>query len=103
MSTQGIEKAFNSFMKESFVESILASTKASWTGGEYCVELYIDGTYRVQWDGNIGNLYISPGIILSIPSLSDEDWDGMDESEPFYGNAEDVMREKFANLGDYRA
>ena len=97
MKTQGIEKAFNSFMEESFIQGAISSTKASWAGSEYCVELYPDGTFRVQWGGNIGNLYESQGIVLGIPALNDEDWDGTNESEPFYGNAEDLMREKFSD------
>ena len=104
MNTELLEQAFNSFMKERFVESTVSSTKASWAGGAYCLELYPDGTYRVQWEGNIGNLYESPGIILGIPALNDEDWDGTDDSDPYLGNAEDLMREKFADyLRDYRA
>ena len=97
MNTELLSKAFEKFMKDSFHQAAISSTKASWGGSEYCVELFDDGTYRVLWRGNIGNRYDSTGVILGIPSLNDEEWDGIDGSEAYHGNAEVVMREKFSD------
>lgn len=90
-----IKQAFNSFMDESFESAVDSSTKASWGGSGYSVELFDDGTYRVLWDNQIGNRYDSPGLILSIPTLDSEEWDD-DPSIRFYGNVEQEIRDSFA-------
>jgi hypothetical protein len=99
MNTELLSKAFENFMKDSFHQAAISSTKASWGGSEYCVELFDDGTYRVLWSGNIGNAYESTGVILGIPSLDDEEWDGTEENEEdaYYGYAEELMKDKFAD------
>lgn len=89
-----VKSAFESFMTNDFQSAVDSSTKASWGGGGYSVELFDDGTYRVLWDNQIGNLYDSPGLILSVPSLEDEDWDE-DPSIRFYDNAEEAIRDAF--------
>lgn len=87
-----IQQAFEAFMSESFQSAVDSSTKASWGGSGYSVELFDDGTYRVLWDNQIGNLYSSPGLILSIPALDGEDeWDE-DPDLRFYDNAEESIR-----------
>ncbi len=41
----------------SFKEGCIDSTKASWGGGWYSVELFTNGTWRVLWNNQIGNKY----------------------------------------------
>ena len=89
-----IQSAFNKFMREDFQSSVDSSTQASWGGSGYSVELFHDGTYRVLWDNQIGNLYSTPGLILSIPALSGEEW-GEDPSIRYYDSAEEFLRESF--------
>lgn len=91
---ENLKKAFSSFMAEKFEEAADLATKSSWGGSGYSVELFEDGHYRILWDNQIGNLYNSTGLILSVPSLADEEWDD-DPAIRFYDNAEELMREKF--------
>ena len=84
--------AFDLFMAKDFEDACVSSTKAGWNGSGYSVELFEDG-YRVLWNNQIGNLYDSPGVILSVPELGDDDWD--EEHGHFFGNAEEAMREAF--------
>ena len=88
------QKAFDRFMQNDFESAVDSATKASWSGSGYSVELFPDGTYRVLWDAAIGNLYETPGVILGIRALGEDEWDD-DESLRFYDNAEDYMREVF--------
>lgn len=89
--------AFEKFMASGdFKPAVDSATKASWGGSGYSVELFDDGSYRILWDNQIGNLYDSPGLILSIPSLTDEEWDeDEDPSIRFYHNAEQEIRDAF--------
>ncbi|MGL5196749.1 MAG: hypothetical protein ACRC8Y_24420 [Chroococcales cyanobacterium] len=82
-----IRKTYANFMKDdtSVEEAIISSTKASWGGSGYSVELFPDGNYRVLWDNQIGNRYDSPGLIISLPTLGDEEWD--EENGHFFDNA----------------
>ena len=89
------QSAFDNFMAESFEAACDSSTQAAWGGSHYSVELFDDGHYRVLWANQIGNLYDSPGLLLSIPSLTDDEWDD-DKSIRFYENAEDAMRANFS-------
>ena len=86
--------AFELFMAEDFEDACVSSTKAGWGGGSYSVELFEDGSYRVQDTGSIGSLYESPGIVLTIPRLGDEEWNK--DNGHFFGNAEEKMCEWFA-------
>lgn len=86
--------AFNNFMRTGFKDAVEASTRASWGGSGYSVELFDDGHYRVIWDNNIGSCYNSPGMILSIPALTTDEWDD-DPNIRFYDNAEEYMRDYF--------
>lgn len=90
-----LENAFNKFITDSFESACDSSTQASWSGSHYSVELFTDGSYRVLWANQIGNQYDSPGIILCIPTLSDQEWDD-DKSIRFYENAEEAMRAAFS-------
>lgn len=87
-------QAFQLFMSESFESAVDSSTQASWGGGSYSVELFGDGSYRVLDTNSIGNRYDSPGIILQIPSLNEEEWDD-DPSIRFYDNARDNLVNKY--------
>lgn len=61
-----------------FEQAVKDSTVAGFGGSGYSVELFEDGTWRVLWDNQIGNLYISDGVILGIPQFDQEtinDWD----------------------------
>jgi hypothetical protein len=69
-----VQQSFESFMKQDFQYAVDQATIASWGGSGYSVELLDGGSYRVLWDSQIGNLYDSPGLILSVPSLTDEEW-----------------------------
>lgn len=89
-----VEQAFNSFMSTDFEVAVDSSTKASWGGSKYSVELFDDGTYRVLCNNQIGNLYNSPGLIISVPALSEEEWDE-DPNIRFYENAEEAIRDIF--------
>ena len=71
-----------------------SATKASWSGPGYSVELFPDGTFRVLSDNDIGKFYYTPGLILSIPTLTDEEWDD-DPDLRFYDNAEKELEENF--------
>jgi hypothetical protein len=84
------QKAFDAFMRDDFESAVDSSTKASWGGSGYSVELFPDGNYRVLSDNQIGNRYDSPGIILGIPTLGDDEWDE-DPSIRFYDNAEEYI------------
>jgi hypothetical protein len=70
-----LEQTLEAFLKsDDFEKGITASTKASWGGSGYSVELFEDGTWRVLWDNQIGNLYTSPGVILDIPTFDDNEY-----------------------------
>ncbi len=73
---------------EDFEKGVIAATKAGWGGSGYSVELFPDGTWRVLWDNEIGNLYNSPGEIMRLSKLNDNDYqecldEGMTEEEYF--------------------
>lgn len=97
---EGIKEAFESFMKNDFEKTVDSSTKASWSGSHYVVELFHDGTYRTLHSCNVGNLYISPGLILVVPALDDEEWDS-DPDIRFYDSAEENLREAFDEYLNY--
>src|SRR5258707_14134116 len=77
------------FLKsDDFKEGVISATKAGWGGSGYSVELFPDGTWRVLWDNEIGNLYNSPGEIMRLSKLNDNDYqecldEGMTEEEYF--------------------
>lgn len=74
-----LSTALDSFLKsDDFKACVISSTKAGFGGSHYSVELFEDGTYRVLWANQIGNLYISPGAILTLPTLDDENLEEME-------------------------
>lgn len=67
------EQVLESFLaSDDFKSSVISATKASWGGSGYSVELFADGTHRVLWNSQIGNKYETPGVILSLPTISDD-------------------------------
>lgn len=85
-----------------FETAVKSSTTAGFGGSGYSVELFEDGTWRVLWDNQIGNLYVSPGVILGIPQF---DQDTVNDMEQYGGDADlsfaldeaaEGLREKFA-------
>ena len=89
-----IRKAYASFLKdyETAEEAIVSSTKASWGGSGYSLELFPDGDFRVLWDNHIGSLYDSPGVIVPIPTLGEDEYDS-DNGEHCFDNALDRLDE----------
>lgn len=73
---QSYREAFDNFMLDTDVveSAILKSTESGFEGSGYSLELFENGSSRILWDNSIGNLYCSPGIIISIPQLTDEDY-----------------------------
>ena len=69
MFDQTLESFINS---NEFENAVKSSTTAGWRGSGYSVELFDDGTWRVLWNNQIGNLYMSKGIILGIPQFDNE-------------------------------
>jgi hypothetical protein len=104
--TTALEKFLAS---DDFQSGVIASTKASWGGSGYSVELFPDESYRILWNNQIGNRYETSGQILALPTL---DTEGMSEyvdsgagdedeflSEAFYAEEDTLkaeMREKFS-------
>jgi hypothetical protein len=86
-----------------FKAGVIASTRASWGGSGYSVELLSDGTYNGPiWNNQIGNLYESPGVILGIPTFNDSDHaeamqDGMSDEDFFdlaFANDEEELAQE---------
>lgn len=93
----GIERAFYAFTenREELENAILRSTKASFSGSSYSIELFPEGTYRISETGLIGNKYHSPGLIFVIPPLSEEEFDSDEEELSFFENAIEELEDKF--------
>lgn len=87
------QEAFDSFMQE-FDSACDKVTEASYSMSGYSVELCSDGSYRVIWNNNLGNRYDSPGILLGIPPLTEDETDD-DPDLNFYNRAEQAMKDKF--------
>jgi len=90
-----------------FVDAILSSTIASFSGSGYSVEFFDTGEHRLLWDGSIGNLYYHPNSeIIRVPTLSEEQIDEMDDNN----SPEDIvtfyieeMRERFLGIDSWLA
>ncbi|WP_129677699.1 hypothetical protein [Candidatus Chloroploca sp. Khr17] len=68
-----IQQAFDAFVNgDQFETAVMSSTTAGFGGSGYSVELFEDGTFRVLWDNEIGNRYVSPGLILGIPQYDQD-------------------------------
>lgn len=110
-----LQKAMRKFLKsEDFKSGVISSTKASWGGSCYKVELFADDKWRVLWSNEIGNLYETPGVIIALPQLgTDEmqemiDGGGADDEDDFLSMAferesEDLKDELRACFSDLAA
>lgn len=88
-----LETALESFIASpDFKAGVISSTKAGFGGSECKVELFEDGTYRVLWANQIGNRYETPGEILALPQIPDED---LEEIE---GWTEEEVQDQAFNL-----
>lgn len=82
-----------------FGEGVISATKAGWGGSGYSVELFEDGTHRVLWDNQIGNMYESDGVILGLPKIADDsDSDMLDEA--FWAEEDELKAELREKLTD---
>ena len=82
--------AFQAYLAQGYAkveDDILSSTKASFSGGKYYLELLPDESYRVFCPSSVGNLYDSNGILIPIPTLDDDEYDADDEDESYFDNA----------------
>lgn len=52
---------------DDFQAGVISATKAARAGNQYSVELFEDGSWRVDW--RFGNKYESPGEIIPLPAL----------------------------------
>lgn len=83
---------------DDFKQGVISSTKASWGGSGYSVELLPnpDKPWQILWNNEIGNKYENPGIILGLPTLEDDDVSEADEimdEEYLLGEAFDIERD----------
>jgi hypothetical protein len=92
---EDMRKAFEAFLDSADLEAaFMSSTKAAWGGGSYSVELFPDGEFRILPSGSIGNKYVSPGGILKIPPLTEDEYDE-ESGEVYIDNAVDLLRHAF--------
>lgn len=80
-----IQQAAQQFVNSpEFAKAIEKSTQAGFGGSGYSVELFPDGTHRVLWDNQIGNRYESPGVIVKVPRVPQDECEDLPESASFY-------------------
>ncbi len=88
----------DTFLKSiDFKNGVIKSTKASWEGNSYSVEFFVDGTWRIDYTSNFGNLYTPPLFKLVLPHLTDDEYEYDDGEiiDPFFGNVEEYFKELF--------
>jgi len=91
---EGIDRAWDSFCRSnSYRMGIVFATKAVWNKSTHIVELLPDGTYKLLWKEGIRRSYQSPGVMLVIEHLADEEWDEEDGHK--YERVECIMAEKY--------
>jgi hypothetical protein len=83
---------------DDFKAGVISSSKAFWRGSGYSVELLPNGRYQVLWNNQIGRLYETPGVILSLPVLADEDEDMAEYIDDGAGNEDDYLAEAFGAM-----
>ena len=62
-----------------FIEAVVKSTQAGFSGSGYSAEFFKDETHRVLWNNQIGNRYESAGEIVPVPQLSESEYAEADE------------------------
>lgn len=93
-----LEKALEQYLQsEDFKQGVIASTKASWGGSCYKVEILPDGTWQNLWANQIGNRYETPGVIIALPVLNCDD---MAEFTENGGTEEEYLSLGFDNERD---
>lgn len=91
-----IRRTLDTYLEsDDFKEGVIASTRASWGGSGYSVELFEKGTWRNLWNSQIGNLYQSEGIILRLPTLYTDDMQQYVDDE--VGSEDEFLSEAFEN------
>lgn len=75
-ATQKFQATLEAFIASpDFKISVLASTRASWGGGLYKVELFDNGTWLLHWNQQPRRLRLGecPGLMLDLPTVDDSD------------------------------
>lgn len=93
-----LKTALESFIASpDFKDGVISSTKAGFGGSGYSVELFEDGSHRVLWNNQIGNLYQTPGVILSLPQIDPENLEEIEgwTEEEVQDNAFDLEVNEF--------
>ena len=94
MTKKQLESTLAQFLKNpDFEAGVISATKAGWRGSGYSVELLREGAWRVLWDNEIGNPYVSPGIILRLPQIEDDD--AQEYIDAGLGNEDEFLHEAF--------
>jgi len=88
--TKNYKEAFAAFKSIDIRVAIREATKL--VNSSIYVELFDDGNYRVVY--SVGNRYDTPGMMIGIPGVSDEEWDD-DCHLIFYENAINEIETKF--------
>lgn len=95
---KNLEKTLEQYLKsDDFRQGVISSTKASWGGSCYKVEILPDGTWQNLWANQIGNKYETPGVIIALPALNCED---MSEFTEDGGTEDDYLSLGFDNERD---
>jgi hypothetical protein len=97
------QQALKQFMDNDFTYAIEKSTKASWTGSIYMVELFEDGSYRIfrndPADPDTDTQQQIGSIIIEVPSFDDDDY--LDEVHEMGRN--DFIGDKIIDLVKYES
>lgn len=91
---QTLEQYINS---SDFKSGVISATKAGWGGSGYSVELFEDGTWRNLWNGQIGNRYETPGILLNLPQISENETSDLNEEVVGNDDNDTLLGEAFDN------
>lgn len=92
--TQTLEQYIDS---GDFKSGVISATKAGWGGSGYSIELFEDGTWRNLWNGQIGNLYETSGIILNLPQISENETSDLNEEVVGNDDTDMLLGEAFDN------
>ena len=89
ISQQGYQSAFDNFIQdtEAVESAIWKATEAGFGGSGYSLELFGNGTHRILRNDSIGKLYTSPGIVIGISRIDNDEYD--------FDNAIKSLRDKF--------